>query len=284
MENSTTVSHDENYDRIAQAISFIARNVYNQPSLEEVAKHLNLSPYHLHRLFCQWTGVTPKRFLQVHTLERAKALLSESRSILDVTNSLGLSSGSRLYDHFIHIEAVTPGEFKMKGAGLTIECAIHDTPFGQAFIATTPRGICNFSFPANLNLDELMFDIEKRWPKATLTRNQTSTHKVVKEMFSEFKESNGPLSLYLSGTNFQINVWKALLQIPPAKLVSYAQVARTIGYPNSARAVGQAVGKNPIAFLIPCHRVIAQSGTLGGYHWGTIRKQAMQSWETARYE
>lgn len=272
------------YERIAQAISFIASRVNSQPGLDEIAAHVHLSPYHFQRMFSRWAGVTPKRFLQVLTLERAKQLLSKSMPLLEVSDALGLSSGSRLYDHFVHLEAVTPGEYKLGGAGLTIEYAVHETPFGTAFIATTPRGICSFSFCEHAEIDEHLAALQKKWQHATLRENREQTQAVVQAMFGAEKKIDRPVSLYVSGTNFQISVWKALLQIPPAKVVSYSQVANAIGHPGSARAVGLAVGANPIALLIPCHRVIQQSGKLGGYHWGLTRKQAIHAWESARHE
>ena len=272
------------YDRIAEAISFITSRVNSQPTLKEIAAHLHLSPFHFQRLFCRWAGVTPKRFLQVLTLERAKQLLSESKPLLEVSDALGLSSGSRLYDHFVQLEAVTPGEYKMGGAGLTIEYAAHDTPFGKAFIATTPRGICCFAFLEHAEIDGHLTGLRKKWPHAMVHENCQRTLAVIKTMFGEERKLERPVSLHVSGTNFQISVWKALLQIPPAMVASYSQVATTIGHPNSARAVGLAVGANPVAFLIPCHRVIQQSGKLGGYHWGETRKHAIHAWESARYE
>lgn len=272
------------YERIAQAISFIASRVHNQPGLDEIAAHVHLSPYHFQRMFSRWAGVTPKRFLQVLTLERAKQLLSKSMPLLEVSDALGLSSGSRLYDHFVHLEAVTPGEYKLAGAGLTIEYAVHETPFGTAFIATTPRGICSFSFCEHTEIDGHLAALQKKWRHASLRENREQTQAVVQAMFGAEKKIDRPVSLYVSGTNFQISVWKALLQIPPAKVVSYSQVANAIGHPGSARAVGLAVGANPIALLIPCHRVIQQSGKLGGYHWGLTRKQAIHAWESARHE
>jgi AraC family transcriptional regulator of adaptative response/methylated-DNA-[protein]-cysteine methyltransferase len=274
----------KNYDRIADAIDFIARRVDSQPTLNETAAHLHLSPFHFQRVFCRWAGVTPKRFLQVLTLERAKQLLNESRPLLEVSDSLGLSSGSRLYDHFVHLEAVTPGEYKTGGAGLTIEYAVHDSPFGKAFIAVTPKGVCKLSFLDGVEADEHLTDVHKKWPNALVRENRHRTHAVIKTMFGETKKPDLPLSLHVSGTNFQISVWKALLQIAPATVASYSQVATAIGHPGSARAVGLAVGANPVAFLIPCHRVIQQSGKLGGYHWGETRKQAIHAWESARYE
>lgn len=272
------------YDRIAKAISFIANRVCSQPTLQEIAGHLHLSPFHFQRLFSRWAGVTPKRFLQVLTLERAKQLLSESKPLLEVSDSLGLSSGSRLYDHFVHLEAVTPGEYKMGGMGLTIEYAVHDTPFGKAFIAITPRGICNFAFLERAEIDGHLTRLQKKWPHAMVHENRQRTPAVIKAMFRGENKLDRPVSLHVSGTNFQISVWKALLQIPPATVASYSQVAAAIGHPSSARAVGLAVGANPVAFLIPCHRVIQQSGQLGGYHWGETRKQTIHAWESARYE
>lgn len=272
------------YDRIAEAISFIVSRVNNQPSLQEIARHLHLSPFHFQRLFCRWAGVTPKRFLQVLTLERAKELLRESKPLLEVSESLGLSSGSRLYDHFVHLEAVTPGEYKMGGVGLTIEYAVHDTPFGKAFIATTQRGICSFAFLERVEIEDHLIDLKSKWPHATLHENRQRTLGVVQTMFSSEKKMDHPVSLHVCGTNFQISVWKALLRIPPAAVASYSHVASAIGRPNSARAVGLAVGANPVALLIPCHRVIRQSGKLGGYHWGERRKHAIHAWESARPE
>ena len=272
------------YDRIAEAISFITSRVNSQPSLQEIAGHLHLSPFHFQRLFCRWAGVTPKRFLQVLTLERAKQLLSESKPLLEVSDTLGLSSASRLYDHFVHLEAVTPGEYKIGGIGLTIEYAVHDTAFGKAFIAITPRGICNFAFLESTEIDEPLINLYKKWPHAAVHENRQRTFAIIKAMFGGEKKLDRPVSLHVSGTNFQISVWKALLQIPPATVASYSQVASAIGHPSSARAVGLAVGANPVAFLIPCHRVIQQSGKLGGYHWGETRKQAIHVWESARYE
>jgi len=272
------------YDRIAEAISFISNRVNSQPNLDEIARHIHLSPFHFQRLFSQWAGVTPKRFLQVLTLERAKQLLSESKPLLEVSNSLGLSSGSRLHDHFVHLEAVTPGEFKQKGVGVTIEYGVHDTPFGRAFIAATPRGICSFVFMDHMEADGNLAALHKQWPHAKVLENHQGTLAIIKTMFGEKKALDRPVSLHVSGTNFQVNVWRALLQIPAAKVTSYSQVATAIGHPGSARAVGQAVGANPIALLIPCHRVIQQSGKLGGYHWGETRKHAIHAWESARYE
>ncbi|MGL5523227.1 MAG: bifunctional transcriptional activator/DNA repair enzyme AdaA [Aeromonas veronii] len=272
------------YARIADAIRFIASQVERQPTLDEIAAHVHLSPFHFQRLFSRWAGVTPKRYLQVLTLERAKALLQESRPLLEVADTLGLSSGSRLYDHFVQLEAVTPGEYKQRGAGLVIDHGVHDTPFGQAFVALTQRGVCNFSFLDEKAPEAPLATLAQHWPAATLQEAPSRTQGVIHTMFDGSKAPDRPISLHVSGTNFQISVWRALLQIPPAKVVSYAQVASAVGNPKAARAVGLAVGANPVALMIPCHRVIQQNGKLGGYHWGEIRKQAIHAWEAARYE
>ncbi len=284
MTRSSSKSDTTDYDRIAEAITFITNRVCEQPTLEEVADHLNLSPYHFQRIFSRWAGVSPKKYLQVLTLEQAKQLLSDSKSVLETSNILGLSSSSRLYDHFVHMEAVTPGEYKAQGTGLTIEFGVHNTPFGNAFIATTPRGVCNIAFSESDDISELVEDLRQRWPHAVLHESQHSTQKVVAAMFRQTDNPRSPLSLYVSGTNFQINVWKALLRIPPGSVASYSQIANFIGQPGSARAIGHTVGANPIAYLIPCHRVIQANGGLGGYHWGTTRKQVMLAWEHARLQ
>ena len=270
------------YERIAKAIHYVTNQVGQQPTLDEIAAHVHLSSYHFQRMFTRWAGVTPKRFLQVLTVERAKKLLQEAKPILEVTHEVGLSSGSRLYDHFVSLEAVTPGEFKTQGSGLTIEYAVHETVFGSAFIAITPRGICKFSFPEDSNAEQEINDLVQRWPYAQLINNSKHTAEIIESMFAVENDKDRPLSLLVSGTNFQVSVWRALLHIPMAKVVSYSQVAASIGRPKSARAVGKAIGSNPIGFLIPCHRVIQQSGNLGGYHWGETRKHAIHLWEAAR--
>lgn len=270
------------YDRIAEAIAFIANGVDRQPGLDEVAAHVNLSPFHFQRVFCRWAGVSPKKFLQVLTVERAKQLLDQSRPLLEVSHTLGLSSGSRLYDHFVQLEAMTPGEFKLGGRGLAIDYAVHDTPFGRAFIASTSRGICRMAFLDESGSDRHLEALRRQWPHASLYENPASTRPAIEAMFGT-DGSNKPLSVYVSGTHFQINVWKALIRIPPACVASYSDIAAALDRPRAARAVGLAMGANPVAYLIPCHRVIRQSGAMGGYRWGETRKQAIHSWEAARF-
>lgn len=279
-----TTTTPSDYQRIAEAIEFITGHIASQPTLEEIAAHLHLSPFHFQRLFSRWVGVTPKRYLQILTVERAKQLLGESRSLLDVSDTLGLSSGSRLYDHFVHLEAVTPGEYKQRGRDLAIDYAVHSTPFGDVFMAMTPRGICKLGFLDYGDYGQHLAELRRQWPLSVIQENHESTQPVVEEMFWRNGAPDRPLSLSVSGTNFQISVWKALLQIPPGAVVSYTQVAEALGKPRSARAVGTAIGANPVALLIPCHRVIRQSGQLGGYHWGETRMHAIHAWETARRE
>lgn len=273
---------NSDYQRIAEAIEFINANADQQPSLEAIAAQLNLSPFHFQRLFSRWVGVTPKKYLQILTVERAKQLLAEARPLLAVADEIGLSGTSRLHDHFVQLEAVTPGEFKSGGAGLTIDYGVYNSPFGDIFVAATTRGICKLSF---IDLDEIevhIADLERRWPKAILRNQDSDRLKVIESLFTDKQNIDRPLSLHVSGTNFQISVWRALLQIPAGTLTSYSQIADAVGRPKAARAVGTAIGSNPIAFFIPCHRVLQQSGNIGGYHWGETRKHAMHAWESAR--
>ena len=272
------------YQRIAQAIKYLVAHTEQQPTLEQTAAHLHLSPYHFQRLFCRWTGVSPKKYLQILTLERAKQLLTSSRPLLDIADTLGLSSGSRLYDHFVKLEAMTPGEFRAGGAGLRIDYGIHDSPFGDIFIAITQRGICKLCFIDGNGSSGALTDLQQRWPHAEVQQSQHNTGVLVDSMFALDKPADRPLSLLVSGTNFQVNVWKALLQIPPGTVTCYSRIATAIGHENSARAVGTAIGANQIALLIPCHRVIQSSGKIAGYHWGETRKHAIHAWEAARHD
>lgn len=269
------------YDRVATAIAFLLRHAEERPSLAALASELGLSPFHCQRLFRRWAGVSPKRFLQAVTVERAKALLQERRPLLEVADRLGLGSGSRLYDHFVQLEALTPGEYRSGGAGLTIDYGIHSTPFGPALIATTARGICGLAFVAPD--EDPVHTLAQAWPAACLRANAQRTAPLMAAIFHTPRASAGPLSLHVGGTNFQIQVWRALLRLPAAALASYQEVAQAVGRPGAAQAVGQAIGANPVALLIPCHRVIRQSGALGGYRWGVARKCAIQVWEAARY-
>lgn len=273
------------YDRIASAMAYLVDRAIDQPSLEEIAAHVHLSPYHFQRLFCRWAGTTPKRFLQVLTLERGKVLLENSYSLLEVSHELGLSGSSRLHDHFVQLEAVTPGEYKSRGKQVHIEYGVHDTPFGPMFVAVTQRGVCRAEFMDFNSMEELLDSLHNAWPLSSIRENLSSTHQAIDAFFSnDAATRQGPLSLHVAGTNFQIAVWRALLKIPTGFVASYAEVAKSLGAPRSARAVGNAIGANPVALLIPCHRVIQQSGALGGYRWGPTKKLMVQTWEKMRDE
>lgn len=275
------------YQRIEKAIRFIEANANAQPNLEEIAASQNLSPFHFQRMFSQWVGVTPKRFLQTLTVERAKQLLAESKPILEVSDEVGLSAASRLHDHFVQLEAVTPGQYKTAGKGLTIQYGVHNTNFGKAFIATTERGICKISFvdgegcPLGRRQSEVD-RLKQDWPMALIEENVEVTSSAASAVFENARDPDRPISLYVRGTNFQVMVWKALLQIPQASLQSYSGVASAVGRDSAVRAVGTAIGANPVAFLIPCHRVVRQTGGIGGYRWGETRKHALHAWESAR--
>jgi AraC family transcriptional regulator, regulatory protein of adaptative response / methylated-DNA-[protein]-cysteine methyltransferase len=271
----------EDYLRIEQAILYLENHYKHQPELGEVAANLGLSEYHFQRLFTRWAGVSPKRFLQFLTKEGAKDLLSRSENLLDTTHQVGLSSLGRLHDLFVTAEAVTPGEYKSRGAGVTIRYAIHPTPFGKCLIATTERGICHLSFVQNSEgeaIDQLVAD----WKQATMIEDHRSTVTLMEPIFDlRYSHRGKPLNVHLRGTNFQLKVWQALLQIPAGEVTTYAGIASRIGNPNATRAVGTAVGHNPIAVLIPCHRVIRKVGEFGNYRYGALRKKALLAREFA---
>ena len=265
----------EDYLRIEQAILYLENHYKHQPELGEVAANLGLSEYHFQRLFTRWAGVSPKRFLQFLTKEGAKDLLNRSENLLDTTHQVGLSSLGRLHDLFVTAEAVTPGEYKSRGAGVTIRYAIHPTPFGKCLIATTERGICHLSFVQNSEgeaIDQLVAD----WKQATMIEDHRSTVTLMEPIFDlRYSHRGKPLNVHLRGTNFQLKVWEALLTIPTGTVTTYGGLAERIGQPAASRAVGTAVGHNPIAVLIPCHRVIRKVGEFGNYHYGALRKKAL---------
>jgi len=273
----------EDYSRIERAILFLEENYHRQPELREVAQSVHLSEFHFHRLFRRWAGISPKRFVQFLTLEHAKKMLEGSHSVLDATYDAGLSSPGRLHDLFVNIEAMTPGEFKAKGAGLRIHYGVHATPFGECLLSVTERGICGLGFIDAGGRAQALKDFKARWPEADWQESPELTQPYISRIFGrERHKSSRPLTLLLQGTNFQIKVWEALLRIPLGSVVPYEDLAARVCSVRAARAVGGAVGKNPIAFLIPCHRVIRKAGGIGGYHWGSARKKAILAWEAAR--
>ncbi len=280
------------YERIAEAIAYLDAHALDQPSLDAVAAAVGLSPYHFQRLFTRWAGLSPKRFLGCLTLNHARQVLAETGNVLDTALDVGLSGPSRLHDLFVAHEAMSPGEVKAGGAGLTIRVGTHDTPFGLCQVHLTPRGICGLVFigggeRAPVDAAQALEELHARWPEAEIVTDPQATDPVVAVLFGGADPAAlapEKRRLLLAGTNFQVAVWRALLRIPPGALVSYDAVARAIGRPTAARAVGQAVGANPIGFLIPCHRVIRSTGAVSDYHWGPMRKRIIQAWEQTAAE
>lgn len=263
------------YDRLEAALEMIARNQADQPDLAAIAAAAGMSPHHFQRTFRRWVGISPKRFLQYLTLDKAKASLAANASLLDAALDAGLSGPGRLHDLFVAHEAMTPGEHKRRGEGMTILWGRHPSPFGDCLLMTTERGICGLAF------GDASANMRARWPRAEFREAPDTTGALAERIFRP-SAGDGPLPLRIHGTNFQIRVWDALLRIPPAALTSYGEVAAAAGAPRAARAVGAAIGRNPISFVIPCHRVITANGYLHNYEWGLARKAAMIGWEAAR--
>ena len=283
MESTSELS--QHYQLIERAIQYIEVNVNRQPELDEIASAIGLSEYHFQRLFTRWAGISPKRFMQFLTKEHAKDLLARSENLLDTTHQVGLSSLGRLHDLFVNTEAVTPGEYKSRGTGLTIHYGLHLTPFGKCLIATTERGICHLSF-VQTSEGSAIDNLVKDWKQAKMVEDYKSTAPLAARIFlaqppANDRETVSPLKLHLRGTNFQIKVWEALLNITAGSVTTYEQIAAQIGNPNALRAVGTAVGHNPIAVLIPCHRVIRKAGEFGNYRYGAARKKALLAREYA---
>ncbi len=263
----------QHYKLIEQAIQYIEANVQNQPDLAEIASAVGMSEYHFQRLFTRWAGISPKRFMQFLTKEQAKEILDRSENLLDATHQTGLSSLGRLHDLFVNAEAVTPGEYKSRGEGVSIRYGLHPTPFGKCLIATTERGICHLGF-VDGSEGRAVDNLVEHWKNASMSEDYASTALLVNRIFLH-GEGDSPLKLHLRGTNFQIKVWEALLGIPTGALTTYEHIAAQVGSPRAVRAVGSAVGDNPIAYLIPCHRVIRKSGEFGNYLYGSARKKAI---------
>ena len=273
------------YARIEKAIRYLDREHTVAPSLGAVADHVGLSEAHFQRLFTRWAGISPKRFLQHRTAEVVKRLLRERRPLLDVTFEAGLSGPGRLHDLLVNAEAVTPGEYQRAGEGLVIKYGFHPTPFGECLIAVTPRGICHLAFTQPISRSEALERLHHDWGGAELVPDQGATRGAAAKAFPP--PGSAPVSglaLHVKGTNFQLKVWRALLEIEPGTVTTYGDIAAMIGDPKASRAVGSAVGSNPVSYLIPCHRVIRSTGELGGYAWGPDRKRTMLALETTRLE
>lgn len=275
--------HHINYFRIAQAIEYLEKNIHRQPELDEVAEQVHLSPFHFQRIFTEWAGISPKRFLQFLTTDFLKKKLLESKNLEELAQTAGLSGQSRVYDLFTTLEAVTPQEYKLHGSGIQIEYGFHDTPFGNCLIGVTERGICWLSF---ISLDEdgrhELEKMKEHWHNSVFHQNQNLTVGFVDNIFNrKDAESQSKLHLFVKGTNFQIKVWEALLKIPMGDVTTYKDIAERVSNPKAMQAVGSAVGSNHIAYLIPCHRVIRKDGILGEYRWSAIRKKSIIGWEMA---
>jgi AraC family transcriptional regulator of adaptative response/methylated-DNA-[protein]-cysteine methyltransferase len=269
-----------NYERIEKVIRYIEAHRAEQPRLAELAKVAGLSEHHFHRLFSRWAGTTPKAFLKFLTNAHAKELLRGSQDLLGAALEAGLSGPGRLHDLLVTVEGVTPGEYKAQGAGVEIRYGFHETPFGGALVAVTKRGVCHVSFFDGDGRRSALRELRKSWPRAGLTESRSATAPVVARIFGRARK--GRMSVVLRGTPFQLKVWEALLRIPPGRAASYGQVAAAVGHPRATRAVGTAVGRNALAYMIPCHRVLRGTGVLGGYRWGAGRKRAMLAWEASR--
>jgi AraC family transcriptional regulator of adaptative response/methylated-DNA-[protein]-cysteine methyltransferase len=267
------------YERIKKAIEFIRSNFQQQPDLDAVAKEVYLSPFHFQRLFKDWAGVSPKKFLQYISLQHAKKLLHQ-HTVSDTAFETGLSGSSRLHDLFISIEGMTPGEYKKGGEQLQINYSFAETPFGNIIVASTPKGVCHLAFADDEK--EALQQLQLQFPNAQFRQVVDTIQQNALFIFTQDWKDLSKIKLHLKGTPFQIKVWEALLKIPMGDVSTYSGIANTINNPNASRAVGTAIGDNPVAFLIPCHRVIRSTGDFGQYHWGSIRKTAMIGWEAAK--
>ncbi len=275
-------SSDGDYARVERAIAFLRAQHPAQPGLQQLADHLGLSQPYTQRLFSRWAGISPKRFMQYLSVEAAKRRMRETGDLLGLSLDVGLSGPGRLHDLFVNMEAMTPGEFKRAAAGVTLYHGAADTPFGAAQVVYSTRGICRLAFVATDGSAESQAQLGARWPGARLRSDDAGSRALLNQVFAREPEAlDKGLSLWVSGTNFQIQVWRALLQVPFAGLLSYRQLAHYLGRPKAARTVGSAIARNPVAYLIPCHRVLRESGEFGQYHWGTERKIALCAWEAA---
>jgi AraC family transcriptional regulator, regulatory protein of adaptative response / methylated-DNA-[protein]-cysteine methyltransferase len=279
----TTPSMLDDYARVCDVIAHVSENWRDQPSLETLSSRVKLSPEQLQKLFSRWAGLTPKAFLQALTLDHARKMLTESASILETSYEVGLSGPGRLHDLFVTHEGMSPGIYKNRGGGLTISYGYHPSPFGLALVMATPSGLCGLSFCDEGEELAAFKDMQSRWPNAVYKEDSAVTAPYAAKIFAEpHLKPNRPLRITFIGTDFEIRVWETLLKIPRGRATTYGDIAKNIGSPKAARAVGAAVGKNPISFVVPCHRVIGKSGALTGYHWGLTRKKAILGWEAGR--
>lgn len=276
-------STHSNYNRIAEAINYIQTHFKDQPNLDEVAEKVHLSPFHFQRLFTDWAGVSPKKFLQYISVEHAKQILKDKQATLfDAASETGLSGTGRLHDLFINIEGMTPGEYRNGGEALTINYSYAETPFGNMIVASTAKGICYMAFEDDAA--KALSDLKQHFPKAAFRQMVDTLQQNALYIFTHDWAKLPEIKLHLKGTDFQLKVWETLLKIPMGELATYGNIAGKLENPNASRAVGSAVGSNPVAFLIPCHRVIQSTGTFGGYMWGPTRKAAIIGWEAAKVE
>jgi len=271
------------YDVVRRAIGHIRGHWREQPEIEAIAEAASVTPTELHHLFRRWAGLTPKAFLQALTLDGARQLLRDSASVLDATYEVGLSGPGRLHDLFVTHEAMSPGEWKAGGEGLTIRFGFHPSPFGSALVMATERGLAGLAFADPGEERAALADMKARWPRAIYVEDSARTAIVAKRIFDQSQwQADKPLRVVLIGTDWEVRVWEALMQIPMGRLVTYSDIAGKVRSPAAARAVGAAVGKNPVSFVVPCHRVVGKSGNLTGYHWGITRKRAMLGWEAGK--
>jgi AraC family transcriptional regulator, regulatory protein of adaptative response / methylated-DNA-[protein]-cysteine methyltransferase len=271
------------YALVKRAIAFISTRWRDQPSIDTIAEHVGLSPSHFQHLFKRWAGLTPKAFLQAITMDHARERLRDSASVLDAAYDVGLSGPGRLHDLFVTHEAMTPGDYRRRGEGLALTYGFHPSPFGEAIAVTTPRGLAGLGFVDDGNRAAALADMQKRWPRAAFVANQAATAPLARRAFDPQQwRRDRPLRVVMIGTDFEMRVWETLLSLPIGAATTYSDIARHIGRPTAARAVGAAVGRNPISFVVPCHRVLGRSGALTGYHWGLARKQAIIGWEAGR--
>ena len=271
------------YDSVRRAIAFISENWRNQPEIEAIADAASLTPDELHHLFRRWAGLTPKAFMQALTLDHAKGLLRDSASVLDAALDSGLSGPGRLHDLFVTHEAMSPGEWKTGGAGMTLRYGFHPSPFGTAIVIASDRGLAGLAFADAGDERAALADQCRRWPNATYVEDHEGTAELAQRVFDpKMWRQDQPLRVVLIGTDFEVRVWETLLKIPMGRATSYSDIARSLSNPKASRAVGAAVGRNPVSFVVPCHRVLGKSGALTGYHWGVTRKQAMLGWEAGQ--